>query len=101
MADMIVTDCNRKKLSLDITAPEEALIEFRKLLFSNGLSVQEFLAFLFILSQRRERNLIDLIDMAKQEKYKNNNYDFSVVHPSTINGLYNLLEQKSPIKNQK
>jgi len=98
---MIVTDCNRKKLSLDIAVPEEALIEFRKLLFSNGLSVQEFLGFLFILSQKRESNLLNLIEMAKQEKYKNNNCKHSYSRPLSTNGLYSLLEQRSPIKNQK
>lgn len=98
---MIVTECNKKKLSLDIAVSEEALIEFRKLLFSNGLSVQEFLAYIFIVSQRREQSVIKLIEMAKQEKINNNQFGISTSKPTSTDALYNLLEQKSPIKNQK
>lgn len=97
---MIVTEDNKKKLSLDIAVSEEALIEFRRLLFLNGLSVQEFLAFIFIASQAKDSNVISLIDLAKQEKIKNN-IDKPTAKPTSPNALYNFLEQQSPIRNQK
>ena len=97
---MITVEEKKNRIRLDIETSEEALIEFRRLLFENGLSVQEFLSFLFISSQMKDSNVIQLIEMAKLEKIKNNEKIKIKNNPSSSNALYNLLEQRSPLKKQ-
>ena len=98
---MIVVEEKKSRIRLDIETSEEALIEFRRLLFENGLSVQEFLSFLFISSQLKDPSVIQLIEMAKIEKIKNNEKVKTTDKPSSSNALYNILEQRSPLKQQR
>jgi len=97
---MIIVEEKKSRIRLDIETSEEALIEFRRLLFENGLSAQEFLSFLFLLSQMKDPNVIQLIELAKLEKIKNNEKIKITNNPSSSNALYNLLEQRSPLKKQ-
>ena len=98
---MIVVEEKKSRIRLDIETSEEALVEFRRLLFENGLSVQEFLSFLFISSQLKDSNVVQLIEMAKIEKIKNNEKVKTADKPSSSNALYNILEQRSPLKQQR
>ena len=98
---MIVSDEKKHRLHLNLEISEEATLALRGLLFENGLSLQEFLAFIFLFSQMKDANIIQLIEMAKLEKVKNNERHVIVSPPTSPNALYNLLEQRSPLKNQR
>jgi hypothetical protein len=101
---MIVVDEKKVRLRLDVEVPHESIIEFRRLLFAHGVSLQEFLAFLFVSSQMNEKNVMDLIGLTKIEKLKNNlqkSENTNVRNPTSANALYNLLEKKSPLKQQR
>lgn len=89
---------DRKRLELAV--PEEALLEMRKLLFSNGLSLQEFLGFIFVVAQKRDANVMSLIDEAKKQKTINGQTP-NVGRHTTANELYALMEQNSALKKQK
>ena len=98
---MIIVEEKKNRVRIDISVPQEALIEFRKVLFENGLSVQEFIAFLFISTQLKEPTILNLIELAKLAKI-NNNENVEMKHkPSSSNALYNLLERRSPINQQR
>ena len=98
---MIVVNEKKNHIRLDIEVSEESLIGFRRLLFENGLSVQEFLAFLFFCSEIKDPNIIQFIEMAKIRKINNSQKTVTTTKPSSSNALYNLLEQRSPLKQQK
>lgn len=98
---MIIADEKKRKLHLELEVSEEALIEFRRLLFTNGLSVQECIAFFIISAQLKDQGVIQLIEMAKLQKIKNNENVTVTYKPSSSNALYNLLEQRSPLKQQR
>lgn len=98
---MIMVDEKKNRIRLDIEVSEDSLVGFRSLLFENGLSVQEFLAFLFISAEMKEQNIVQLIELAKIRKINNNEKVVINHKPSSSNALYNLLEQRSPLKQQR
>jgi hypothetical protein len=100
---MIIVEENKKRINLNLTLfiAEESIIEFRKLLFENGLSVQEFVGFLCNLSHIKNQQLLELVDLAKEYKSKNNSLTIKNLKLSSPDAIYNILEKKSAFNNAK
>ncbi len=94
-------DDKRRRLTLDIAVPLEAFLEFRGTMFEQGLSLQEFFSFIILCGQMKHDTVMNLIEMAKEQKIKNGEKISITSKPSSPNAIYNLLEQRSPLKQQK
>lgn len=98
---MVIVEEKKTYFRLLLSVSLETIVDFRALLFQHGLSIQEFMGFLFMVAQLSDSNVMNLIEMAKLQKVMNNDKVKNEKMSSKItspNALYNVLEKKSPLK---
>lgn len=81
--------------TMKIALDTEVFKHFRRLLFNNGLSLQEFITYLVLKGHNQDKRVMDLFKEAGAEKGKKG-YDLNnFSERTTSEELYNMLEQRS------
>ena len=101
---MIINEEDKINICLNLNLSKESIQETKKILFENGLSIQEFIGHLFLAIQTKDTIAMQFITNAKLAKLTNsqtNSEETVKFKSSSTNAIYNLLEHVSPLKNQK
>lgn len=85
----------RKLVGMSLELPRDSLLPFRRLLFKNNLSFQEFITFLIHMAEFNAPYIQELMDKAKKTKMEGAGSRLTITNS---NDLYNIIESKSPFK---
>jgi hypothetical protein len=73
----------------------EVYKHFRRLLFGNGLNMQEFISYLVVKGHNQDKRVMELFKEAGAEKGKKGYNLDSFSQKTTSEEIYNMLEQRS------
>lgn len=87
----------RLKIGLWLDLPKQSLIACKKILFENGISLQELFCHIIVLVENKDIRLRAILEEAKTNKFANKKKEFIFTNSKSI---YGMLESKDPLKNR-
>jgi hypothetical protein len=92
---MITEQLERTKIGLWLALPRTALVACRRLLFENGVSLQELFSQIIVMMENNDPRMKSILETAKTNKFANNKKQLVFTNSKAI---YAALEQNSPFK---
>lgn len=87
----------RKKLTLWFALPKSALVACKRLLFENGLTLQEFFSQIIVMMENKDPVIRQVVQAAKINRIANAKRQMVFTNSKS---LYAALEFKSPFRNK-
>ena len=88
----------RTRIGLWLALPKASLIACRKMLFENGVSLQELFSQIIVMMENNDPRIKSILELAKTEKFANRKRKLIFTNPKAI---YAALNEKDPLKNSK
>jgi hypothetical protein len=88
----------RTRIGLWLALPKASLVACRKLLFENGVSLQELFSQIIVMMENKDPRIKGILESAKTDKYANKRRQLVFTNPKAI---YAALGQKDPLKDNK
>ena len=88
----------RIRIGLWLALPKASLIACRKMLFENGVSLQELFSHIVVMIENKDPRIKSILETAKKEKFANKKQQLVFTNPKSI---YAALNEKDPLKNNK
>lgn len=85
------------RTSVGIAVPRTSLVMFRRIMYENGITLQEFISQIIRMVVDRDPKMKAVLEAAKSKRIANNKPKFIYTTPQA---LYSALEQKNPLKNK-
>lgn len=92
---MITESLERTQIALWLALPKSSLVACRKLLFENGVSLQEMFSQIIVLMENNDPRIKSILETAKTNKFANNKKQLVFTSSKAI---YAALEQNSPLR---
>lgn len=92
---MILDEEKRASIHLWIALPRASLVACRRLLFENGVSLQELFTQIIIMMENKDPRMKSILETAKVNKYANKKRQLVFTNSKAI---YIALGQKDPLK---
>lgn len=88
----------RTRIGLWLALPKASLVACRKLLFENGVSLQELFSQIVVMMENKDPRIKSILESAKNEKFANKKRQLVFTNPKAI---YAALGQNDPLKKTK
>lgn len=87
----------RTRIGLWLALPKASLVACRKMLFENGVSLQELFSQIIVMMENKDPRIKSILESAKTEKFANKKRQLVFTNSKSI---YAALEHKNPLKNK-
>lgn len=95
---MITEFEERTRIGLWLALPKASLVACRKMLFENGVSLQELFSQIIVMMENNDPRIKSILESAKQDKYANRKKHLVFTNPKAV---YAALGQVDPLKDNK
>lgn len=83
------------KVKFELAVPRHSLIELRRKLFIAGVSLQEFVSQIVILSEHNNPKMEEVFQLIAERA--NSSHEYDEKKKMTVSVIYNAIEMKSPL----
>jgi hypothetical protein len=88
----------RTRIGLWLALPKASLVACRRMLFENGVSLQELFSQIIVMMENKDPRIKSILESAKTEKFANKKRQLVFTNPKAI---YAALGENDPLKDKK